>query len=100
MSETVVPINPQPITAWQISTATAADTVEAINAAAVLGWVATITAAVPANSNGAPVWTVNIRCATTGQTLVANNTDWLVSDGVHLDKLTNDEFTATYTAAQ
>lgn len=97
MSQTVVPINPVPITAWQISTATAGDVVEALNSAAQLGWQANVTCLVQPNSNGTLVWTVALSCD--GKRLTAYDGNWIVSDGTHVDVLTNEEFAATYTAA-
>lgn len=97
MSLTVNPINPQPITAWLISTATAADVVIALNTIAPLGWHGTVTTTVQPNTD--PPYVVwNILLTRTGYPdLKGTNGSWIVSDGTHVDILTNTEFTNTYT---
>lgn len=97
MSLTVNPITPQPITAWLISTATAADVVTALNTIAPLGWHGTVTTSVQPNTN--PPYVVwNITLTRTGYPdLKGTNGSWIVSDGVHVDILTNTDFTTTYT---
>lgn len=99
MSLTVEPITAQPITAWLISTATAADVVVALNTVAPLGWHGTVTTTVQPNTD--PPYVVwNIALTRAGYPdLKGTNGSWIVSDGVHVDVLTNAEFTARYTAS-
>jgi hypothetical protein len=97
MGTVVVPINPPTITAWQISVGTPADVVAAMNAVLPLGYKATITTFIQPNSNP-PVLIWELALARTGYAdLMAHNTDWIVSDGVNVTVLKNNEFAASYT---
>lgn len=97
MSLNVNLINPNPITAWLISTATAGDCVVALNTIAALGWKGTITSAVQPNSGGAVVWDVTLT-RSGYPTLKGTNNCWIVSDGEHVDIFTSQQFQAIYTA--
>lgn len=98
MSLTVNPVNPQPITAWLISTATAPDVVTALNTIAPIGWHGTVTTSVQPNTD--PPYVVwNIALTRAGYpNLSGTNGSWIVSDGTHVDILNNAEFITSYTA--
>lgn len=96
MSQTVEPIEPANITAWQISVHHPRDCVEAINTIIALGYKATTTTYIQPNSDPPKtVWQLTL--SRTGYAdLNAKNTDWIIYDGTNVTVLTNDQFTATY----
>lgn len=95
MSITVTPITTPTITAWQITTETAADVQVALATVAMIGWKGTVTSFVQPNSSTL-VWTVTLSRSGYAS-LVGGENDWIVSDGKTVSMLSDEEFAATYT---
>lgn len=89
MSLTVNAINAQPIKAWCVSLQTAADAVEGLNVVKALGWTG------PVDTTN---WSVVLRKAGKQDALTGSNGCWIVTDGTHVDLISNTDFIALYTA--
>lgn len=89
MSQTPSRINPQQTTAWLISASTANDAVIALNTIKGLGWTGLV------NTGN---WSIGLTRSGSKDTLTVSNGSWIVSDGLHVDFLSNADYIATYTS--
>lgn len=96
MALTVTVIDPPVLTAWQLSTGSAADVMAALATWAGMGYHGSA-AASPQVAGGDVTWVTTLSRPGFAD-LVGYDTNWVVSDGTNFTILSNDAFVSTYTA--
>lgn len=92
----LTPIDPAPILAWQITTATAPNLVEALAVAATVGFTGTVVCT-PQPEDQPAVWEMRLS-RPNYPTEVGHVDDWIIYDGTRVFILSDEQRRVAYTA--